>query len=404
MLEAFDIVGFDRRGTGLSRPAIDCIDDYDHFDSGTDITPDDDAERQQIIDLAAEFADACVANNAEIIEFIGTNNAARDIDSIRQGLGEDEISYYSYWDEGYGSELAGVWATMFPTTVRAVCSMRHPIPRTTGNQALVQAEGYEHELARYLAECSADPGCAFHNDGDAEAAFDELMLQLDATPIPSNAGRPDLSRGVALTAVTRVGYENNWPYMSAALDSAQHGSGAGIMRGYDIYFNYNDDGTWSNYREQVQTISCMDTEERPTVARPMPTRPGSARQHPACTRLTSPATTSARSSRRRPIHESRSPAPARARSSSAAPTTPTTPLQGTRNMAEALADSYLIVVDDSQCMVCGHRNVPTTSSPTISSTSTCPPPQKPTAKPNSDRQRSARGSRREARTSLRHRT
>ena len=60
VLDAFDIVGFDPRGTGLSEPAIDCIDDYDHFYTGTDITPDDDAERQQIVDLAEEFADACV--------------------------------------------------------------------------------------------------------------------------------------------------------------------------------------------------------------------------------------------------------------------------------------------------------------------------------------------------------
>ena len=89
VLDAFDIIGFDPRGTGLSEPAIDCVDDYDHFYAGTDITPDDDAERQQIVDLAEEFADACVANNADIIQFVGTNNAARDIDSIRRALGED---------------------------------------------------------------------------------------------------------------------------------------------------------------------------------------------------------------------------------------------------------------------------------------------------------------------------
>src|SRR6476659_4297160 len=56
VLKAFDIIGFDPRGTGLSEPAIDCVDDYDHFYAGTDITPDDDAERQQIVDLAEEFA------------------------------------------------------------------------------------------------------------------------------------------------------------------------------------------------------------------------------------------------------------------------------------------------------------------------------------------------------------
>ncbi len=116
VLEAFGIIGFDPRGTGLSEPAIDCVDDYDHFYAGTDITPDDDAERQQIVDLAEEFAAACVANNAEIIQFVGTNDAARDIDSIRRSLGEEQISFFGL---SCGSDLGGTWATMFPTTVRA---------------------------------------------------------------------------------------------------------------------------------------------------------------------------------------------------------------------------------------------------------------------------------------------
>ena len=57
LLDHFDIVAWDPRGTGLSEPAIDCIDDYDHFFATGDITPDDPAERQQLIDLAKEFTD-----------------------------------------------------------------------------------------------------------------------------------------------------------------------------------------------------------------------------------------------------------------------------------------------------------------------------------------------------------
>ena len=56
LLERFDIIGWDPRGTGLSEPAIDCVDDYDRYFAGIDITPDDDDERQTIIDLAEEFA------------------------------------------------------------------------------------------------------------------------------------------------------------------------------------------------------------------------------------------------------------------------------------------------------------------------------------------------------------
>ena len=56
LLDRFDIVGWDPRGTGMSEPAIDCIYDYDEYASW-DITPDDATESQEVIDLAEEFAD-----------------------------------------------------------------------------------------------------------------------------------------------------------------------------------------------------------------------------------------------------------------------------------------------------------------------------------------------------------
>ena len=49
-------------------------------------------------------------------QFVGTNNSARDMDSIRKALGEDTISYFGF---SYGSELGATWATLFPDTVRA---------------------------------------------------------------------------------------------------------------------------------------------------------------------------------------------------------------------------------------------------------------------------------------------
>ncbi len=205
LLDSFDIIGWDPRGTGLSTPAIDCFDDYDHFFTGTDITPDDEAERQQIVDLAKEFADDCVAKNGDIMQFVGTNNSARDMDSIRKALGEDEISYFGF---SYGSELGATWATMFPYTVRAAVLDGASDPNADALQlSLQQAKGFEDALTSFLADCSADPDCAFHHDGDAEGAFDRLMLKLDEKPIPSATGRPAVTRGVALQAVAEAMYD-----------------------------------------------------------------------------------------------------------------------------------------------------------------------------------------------------
>lgn len=116
LLDHFDIIGWDPRGTGLSEPAIDCVDDYDHYFADTDITPDDDAESQQLIDLAQEFTDTCVNKNADLLPYVGTNNSARDMNAIREALGEPKISYFGF---SYGSELGATWATLFPDTVRA---------------------------------------------------------------------------------------------------------------------------------------------------------------------------------------------------------------------------------------------------------------------------------------------
>ncbi len=134
-------------------PAIDCFSDYDHFYDSTDITPDDSAERQQVVDLAEELADDCATENAEILQHVGTNDTARDLDSIRRALGEDTISYIGF---SYGSMLGAVWATMFPTTVRAAVLDGAPDPTAQGRRAGDRADqgvrAGARELLRRLRE------------------------------------------------------------------------------------------------------------------------------------------------------------------------------------------------------------------------------------------------------------
>ncbi|MDO8392186.1 MAG: alpha/beta hydrolase [Actinomycetota bacterium] len=265
LLQHFDIIGWDPRGTGLSEPAIDCTDDYDHFYASSDLTPETAAERQYLVDLAEEFAGACLAAHADIIEHVGTNNTARDMDAIRQALGEDRISYFGF---SYGSELGATWATLFPHTVRAAV-LDGAVDPTAGlvEISLQQMEGFEEALAMFLADCSADPDCAFHNDGDAEGAFDRLMDSLDESPIPSDRGRPDVNLQVAVTAASEAMYSDRlWPQLAGALADAQQGEGSGLLALHDMYFQRAADGSYSNGLEAFQVIFCMDHAERLTVA------------------------------------------------------------------------------------------------------------------------------------------
>ena len=265
LLDRFDIVGWDPRGTGLSTPAIDCTDDYDHFYGTQDITPDDDTERQVGVDLAKEFAADCIAADGDVLPYIGTNNSARDMDAIRAALGEAKISYFGF---SYGSELGATWATLFPTTVRAAVLDGAVDPTADYvEQSLQQSKGFEQALTTFLDQCSADSKCAFHSDGHADIAFDALMKAIDATPLPSADGRPPVNLEIAIAGVNQAMYTSDlWEQLAKALADAQRGDGAGLLALYDQYYNRKADGSHGNELEAFQAIYCMDLPDRLTVA------------------------------------------------------------------------------------------------------------------------------------------
>ncbi len=264
LLRRFDIVGWDPRGTGLSEPAIDCIDEYDRFFAEPDITPETDAERQVRIDLAEDFAKSCVEENDGYYEHVGTNNSAHDMEALRLALGEEQISYFGF---SYGSELGATWATLFPESVRAAVFDGAADPTADLDEGgLQQLAGFEASLSSFLADCSKRTACPFHNDGNAEGAYDELLRQLDEKPIPTRGDRPDANHGVAIQATITALYSASlWPQLAQALADAQDGDGAGLIDLFDSYFQRSPDGTWGDELEAFQTIVCMDSADRKSV-------------------------------------------------------------------------------------------------------------------------------------------
>lgn len=265
LLDRFDIVGWDPRGTGQSTPAIDCIDDYDPFYAEVDVTPETNEERRTLVEIAQKFADQCVGTNEGLTTHAGTNNSARDMDVLRRALGEEKISYFGF---SYGSELGATWATLFPDTVRAAVLDGAADPNADSlESSLQQLEGFEASLTTFLQRCSSDVSCKFHNDGNAEAAFEALLQTLDVNPAPTSSGRPPANLAVAINGVIEAMYSDSfWPTLDAALTAAASGDGSGLLALHDAYYQRQPNGTYGNELEAFQTISCADTAERLSVA------------------------------------------------------------------------------------------------------------------------------------------
>ena len=256
LLERFDIIAWDPRGTGESTPAVDCVDTYDEY-FGLDSPPDNDEEIQALIDASQQFNDECLARSGEILPYISTEASARDMNSIRLALGEDKISYLGF---SYGSELGATWTTLFPDTVRAAVLDGAVDPDSNStDEGKSQAKGFEQQLTAFLDQCSARVSCKFHNKGNAEAAFDKLIADLDTNPLVVSSDRTPVTQGVAYTAIAQAMYSDfYWPQLEAALKSAQLGDGSGLLSLYDQYFQRQDDGTYGNELEAFLSISCLD--------------------------------------------------------------------------------------------------------------------------------------------------
>ncbi|GII60578.1 peptidase [Sphaerisporangium krabiense] len=112
----YDVIGFDPRGVGASEPALSCVDPRKHFAAPRlDQVPGDRAAEAALLAKAQEYAQACATRWPLVLPHMATENSARDMDAIRQALGEQKISYLGY---SYGTYLGAVYATLFPSRVR----------------------------------------------------------------------------------------------------------------------------------------------------------------------------------------------------------------------------------------------------------------------------------------------
>jgi pimeloyl-ACP methyl ester carboxylesterase len=263
LIDTFDIIGWDPRGTGESTPSVECVDNYDEYFTN-DPTPDNEAEHQALIDISKTFNAECEKKSGEILPYISTNATARDMDTIRAALGEEKITYFGF---SYGSELGATWATMFPSTVRAAVFDGATDPTSNYMQGgLDQAKGFETEFTKFLAQCSANAKCPFYNNGNAEDAFDKLIKELDARPLVVSKDRALVNQAIAYTAVSQAMYSSTmWEELEIALADAQKGDGAGLLSLFDSYYQRTPDGKYGNELEAFNAILCLDDPGPTTV-------------------------------------------------------------------------------------------------------------------------------------------
>ena len=263
----FDLVSWDPRGVNRSAP-VECLTDTEMDDWAA--TPGI-SSRPTATDWTAAlndaqwFADKCKAGTGEMLAYIGTTASARDMESIRVGLGVAKLDYLGF---SYGTALGAVYATLFPTaTGHMILDGAVDMAPTDESEYGEQGVSIQGALNRLFAWCDADSACPF-GAGKSRAAFDTLMNRLDDQPIDLKDGRK-LNSAIAWTAVVMTLYNRDyWDYAVQGLAGASEGDGNLLSLLADAYIDRAEDGTYkSNIMEAFPAISCIDAPTTPSIAR-----------------------------------------------------------------------------------------------------------------------------------------
>lgn len=254
----FDIVGFDPRGAGASRGAR-CLDDAGQEAAARDASAAPAAaDRDRIVAGARAFQAACVANTGDLLAHITTADVARDMDLLRDGLGEARLTYLGF---SYGTYLGATYATLFPRNVRALVLDGGLDPAEYARRPLLtdlrQARGFQRAMDRFLDWCRME--CEF-GDEAPEAAYTALLRRADAAPLPGTDARPVRGIEILNASLVTLYSRQTWPLLAAALRLAELGDGAVVQILSDAAIGRNDDGSWGDGGAAFNAISAADRD------------------------------------------------------------------------------------------------------------------------------------------------
>ncbi|WP_328974753.1 alpha/beta hydrolase [Streptomyces canus] len=284
LTDEYDVVSFDPRGVGRSSP-VSCGNGTDEALAATDDDTAFNQDPQAVLGTLRKAADQCTKHSGPVLPHIGTVNVSRDLDVMRQALGDKKLNYLGF---SYGSRLGAVYAAQFPKKVgRLVLDGVDTLTEPLAEQGVAGAAGQQTALEDFVDWCVKDIACPFGTDArGAREQVLHLVASLDEDPVPTDFG-PDFTGQDLVGAIGQALYSKElWPSLERALaELVEQGDTTGVLGfaggGSDVLTRAHapsDDPTHStltdveeipfdNLPAALMAVNCADDPDRPGADR-----------------------------------------------------------------------------------------------------------------------------------------
>ena len=241
LLREYDIVSWDPRGSGAST-AVQCfpsqaaesafLGQYALFPVGRD-------QQRGYIRRWRAFGKICAARNGALLRHVSTADSARDLNLLRQDLGQPKLDYLGI---SYGTFLGATYANLFPRRVgrmvldgnlppEAWTNGGRPNPRLSTYLRMDSDKAAARALGAFLRICGqrSTQACAFSAGSPAatRAKWDALLARLRRAPI--NVGGTAISYAYVVTTVS-FGLSFVQPFSTPVPDNSAPGW-SGVAQG-----------------------------------------------------------------------------------------------------------------------------------------------------------------------------
>jgi pimeloyl-ACP methyl ester carboxylesterase len=278
LTDNYDVVSFDPRGVGRSSP-VSCGDgENDAWAAAEGGEGPDDA--QAVLRQLRKAVAACARHSGPVLRHIGTVDAARDLDVIRQTLGDRRLNYLGF---SYGTRLGAAYAALFPGKVgRFALDGVDTLTEPLTEQGVAGARGQQVALEDFVGWCVKDIACPFGQD--ARSAREEvvrLVRSLDRDPLPTDFGEPFTGQDL-VGAIGQALYSKRlWPSLERALAELVEDGDPSALAGFTAG-GYApslrrpagngglvdpEDVPLDNLPAALMAINCADDPDRPDAAR-----------------------------------------------------------------------------------------------------------------------------------------
>ncbi|MFC0674002.1 alpha/beta hydrolase [Brachybacterium hainanense] len=261
VLAAYDIIGFDPRGVARSE-GIRCLDDAqtDEYLAATGEigTPEG---LQAAKDEFAAMAAACEEHSGDLLPYVDTYSAARDLDVLRSAVGSEKLDYLGY---SYGTYLGASYAELYPERVGRFV-LDGALDPTLTSDAITrgQAEGFENATTAFVEGCLSRGSDVCPLKGTTQEGKQQLRAffdSVDAQPLTTDDDARPLTGALARSGLLLTLYnDENWSMGYQALSAAMNGDGSALLFLADLGSDRNDDGTYNgNGTFAITAVNCLD--------------------------------------------------------------------------------------------------------------------------------------------------